>query len=265
MDFSLSEEQEAVRDLARQILSDNVSHERLTALAKSGEWFDLSLWKTVAEANLPGVALPESCGGSGLGWLELCLVLAELGRHQKVCAVFYGSPAFLTRSAHEAVRAARGAGFPAAMLPGVSSLECMAADLGIDFGEVGCQVYEANAFLSRARSVDTGAYLILCQVAMIGQPASFDGDAERVGRGLARLARRLEASYPASHPVLLYEAGRHPLLSAKADTLALSELPLASVTEVATLCVPPVDANGVSPILEHPRVLGNATHPTRLE
>jgi alkylation response protein AidB-like acyl-CoA dehydrogenase len=81
MDFSLSEEQEAVRDLARQIFSEGATHERLTALAKSGEWFDLALWKTLADANLPGVALPESCGGSGLSALELALVLEEMGRH----------------------------------------------------------------------------------------------------------------------------------------------------------------------------------------
>jgi alkylation response protein AidB-like acyl-CoA dehydrogenase len=81
MDFSLTEEQEAVRDLARQILSEGASHDRLLALSKSGEWFDMELWKTVCAANLPGVALPESCGGSGLGPVELALVLEQLGRH----------------------------------------------------------------------------------------------------------------------------------------------------------------------------------------
>ncbi len=81
MDFSLSEEQEAIRELARQILSDNVQHESLLKLEKSGEWFDMSLWQALTAANLPGVALPEDVGGSGFGTLELCLVLEELGRH----------------------------------------------------------------------------------------------------------------------------------------------------------------------------------------
>jgi alkylation response protein AidB-like acyl-CoA dehydrogenase len=81
MDFSLSEEQETIRDLARQILSENVTHERLLELGRSGEWFDMDLWDAVVQANLPGVALPESCGGSGFGPLELCLVLEEVGRH----------------------------------------------------------------------------------------------------------------------------------------------------------------------------------------
>ncbi|MBW2231765.1 MAG: acyl-CoA dehydrogenase family protein, partial [Deltaproteobacteria bacterium] len=81
MDFSLSEDQEAVRDLARQIFSGHVTHERLLALTRSGEWFDMDLWSELAKANLPGVALPESVGGSGFGPVELCLMLEEVGRH----------------------------------------------------------------------------------------------------------------------------------------------------------------------------------------
>ncbi len=91
MDFSLSEEQEAIRDLARQILSDNVRHERLLELEKSGEWFDLKLWQALTVANLPGVALPEEVGGSGFGPLELCLVLEELGRHVAPVPLFASS------------------------------------------------------------------------------------------------------------------------------------------------------------------------------
>ena len=44
MDFSPSEELVAIRDLARQIFSDRVTHERLLALERSGEWFDEELW-----------------------------------------------------------------------------------------------------------------------------------------------------------------------------------------------------------------------------
>ena len=80
MDFSLSETQEAIRDLARKIFSDHVRHERLLELERSGEWFDRELWKAVAAGGLSGVAIPERCGGSGLGIFELCLVLEEQGR-----------------------------------------------------------------------------------------------------------------------------------------------------------------------------------------
>jgi alkylation response protein AidB-like acyl-CoA dehydrogenase len=80
MDFSLSETQEAIRDLARKIFSDHVKHERLLELEKSGTWFDDALWSAVVSGGLTSVAIPERVGGSGLGILELCLVLEEQGR-----------------------------------------------------------------------------------------------------------------------------------------------------------------------------------------
>jgi alkylation response protein AidB-like acyl-CoA dehydrogenase len=81
MDFSFSDEQEAIRDLARQILADRVTHERLGELEKSSEWFDTDLWQELAQANLTALSLPEEVGGSGYGILESCLVLEEVGRH----------------------------------------------------------------------------------------------------------------------------------------------------------------------------------------
>jgi alkylation response protein AidB-like acyl-CoA dehydrogenase len=81
MDFSLTEEQEAIRDLARQIFEGHVSHERLLELEKSGEWYDTTLWGELARANLTSLAVPEAYGGGGFGAFELCLALEEQGRH----------------------------------------------------------------------------------------------------------------------------------------------------------------------------------------
>src|SRR5262245_39220006 len=81
MDFALSETQESVRDLARQIFSGGVSHERLLALERADTWYDAELWSKLVAGGLPAVAIPERIGGAGLGILELCLVLEEQGRH----------------------------------------------------------------------------------------------------------------------------------------------------------------------------------------
>jgi alkylation response protein AidB-like acyl-CoA dehydrogenase len=80
MDFSFTEDQEALRQLARTIFDDHCAHERLKAVEATPEWFDRTLWSAIATANLLGVALPEDVGGSGLGFLELCILLDELGR-----------------------------------------------------------------------------------------------------------------------------------------------------------------------------------------
>lgn len=80
MDFGLTEEQEATRDLARQILTDRNTHERLKEIEAGGEGFDRDTWAELAKAGLLGIALPEDVGGSGLGFVALCLLLEEVGR-----------------------------------------------------------------------------------------------------------------------------------------------------------------------------------------
>ena len=80
MDFRFGEDQLALRDLAREILAKEVTPERLKSAESSPDGLDRALWETLARANLLGLAVPESLGGSGLGLLELCLLLAEVGR-----------------------------------------------------------------------------------------------------------------------------------------------------------------------------------------
>ena len=80
MDFSFSEEQNEIQGLARQILSDKVTHERLKEIEAEPDWFDRDLWGELAKAGLVGIALPEDVGGGGFGILEACLVLQEVGR-----------------------------------------------------------------------------------------------------------------------------------------------------------------------------------------
>lgn len=80
MDFTLTDQQEAIRDLSSRILTDLLPPERLRALEASGEWFAEDVWRALAQAGLLGIALPEDCGGGGFGLLEACLVAEQLGR-----------------------------------------------------------------------------------------------------------------------------------------------------------------------------------------
>jgi alkylation response protein AidB-like acyl-CoA dehydrogenase len=81
MDFSLSEDQQAIGDLAAKILADKGSHERQRALEKrGGTRFDRELWSAVADAGLLGIAVPEAHSGAGLGFLEIAAILEQVGR-----------------------------------------------------------------------------------------------------------------------------------------------------------------------------------------
>ena len=74
MDFSLTEEQTEVQNLARKILEDLSTHDRLNQIESSDEGIDRELWAELARSNLLGVCLPESFGGSNLGFFSLWMV-----------------------------------------------------------------------------------------------------------------------------------------------------------------------------------------------
>jgi alkylation response protein AidB-like acyl-CoA dehydrogenase len=81
VDFSISDDQRELRDLARRILGDGATHDRLKTLEASA-WsvFDRDLWQRLADAGVTGIAVPEAQGGGGLGFLELAIVWEEVGR-----------------------------------------------------------------------------------------------------------------------------------------------------------------------------------------
>jgi alkylation response protein AidB-like acyl-CoA dehydrogenase len=80
MDFSFSEEQEAVRELAAKIFSDLATPDRLKEVEATEERFDRKLWGELASAGLLGISLPESVGGAGLGFVAAGILAEEAGR-----------------------------------------------------------------------------------------------------------------------------------------------------------------------------------------
>lgn len=80
MDFAFTEEQDAVQELARQILEDQCGPDQLKAIEAAGDAYATKAWAELAKAGLLGIGLPESAGGGGLGFIETCLVLQEVGR-----------------------------------------------------------------------------------------------------------------------------------------------------------------------------------------
>ncbi|TDG14161.1 acyl-CoA dehydrogenase [Seongchinamella unica] len=80
MDFKFSDDQNAIRELAYQIFTDRATDEFMLTFSRGDHAYDEQLWTTLAEQGLLGIAVPETAGGSGLGFTELCLVLEEQGR-----------------------------------------------------------------------------------------------------------------------------------------------------------------------------------------
>ena len=80
MNFTQNESQRELSFLSRRILADRLTPERLAAAEAAGDSFDPALCASLAGAGVLAAGLPESVGGAGLGLLEQCSVLTELGR-----------------------------------------------------------------------------------------------------------------------------------------------------------------------------------------
>ncbi|MGO9030102.1 MAG: acyl-CoA dehydrogenase family protein [Acidimicrobiales bacterium] len=80
MEFTFSEEQEAVRQTAEGIFSGLATPDRVKEVEATGDRFDRALWAELAKGDLLGLALPEADGGGGYGLVELAIVLEAQGR-----------------------------------------------------------------------------------------------------------------------------------------------------------------------------------------
>jgi alkylation response protein AidB-like acyl-CoA dehydrogenase len=76
--FDLSDDQREIQRTARDLLAGRSSWERVRAAADAGSYDD-ALWRELVELGWAGIAVGEEHGGQGLGVVELCVLLEELG------------------------------------------------------------------------------------------------------------------------------------------------------------------------------------------
>jgi|TARA_B100000315_G_scaffold260346_1_gene320999 alkylation response protein AidB-like acyl-CoA dehydrogenase len=79
MEFGLSEEQTLLQDSVNRFLGDQVPLDRVRKFVANGGGEDI--WQGLIELGIPGLIIPESCGGVGLGCLDAAIVSECLGYH----------------------------------------------------------------------------------------------------------------------------------------------------------------------------------------
>ena len=168
-------------------------------------------------------------------WVEV--MMAEVRAGKRVCAVFYGHPGVFAWSPHKVIEAARAEGFAAHMEPGISAEDCLYADLGIDPGRFGCQHFEASQLLFYRRQIDPTGYLVLWQVALVG-----DWSLARFQTGPAYrqvLVDRLGRDYPLDHELIVYRGATLPIEKPRIRRIPLRNLPSITLAAEETIILPP--------------------------
>ncbi len=80
MEFSLNEEQQMLRNSARDFLKAKYDKTALRELEASESGHSQKLWKQMAQLDWMGIIIPEYHGGVGWGLMELAILFEELGR-----------------------------------------------------------------------------------------------------------------------------------------------------------------------------------------
>ncbi|MFP3898176.1 MAG: acyl-CoA dehydrogenase family protein [Dehalococcoidia bacterium] len=80
MKLALTEEQEMLRKTARAFLADKCPKAYVKQMEGSEGGYSPELWREMADLGWMGLALPEQYGGGGMGFLDLAVLLEEMGR-----------------------------------------------------------------------------------------------------------------------------------------------------------------------------------------
>lgn len=122
MNFAFSEEQEELRRITRQFLESKSPESEVRRLMDTEEGYDEKVWSQMAnELGLQSLIIPEEFGGQGFSFVELTVVLEEMGR-ALLCAPYFSSCVLaanaLIHSGDDAAKQAH--------LPGIASGETIA-------------------------------------------------------------------------------------------------------------------------------------------
>jgi uncharacterized protein YabN with tetrapyrrole methylase and pyrophosphatase domain len=163
-------------------------------------------------------------------------ILSFLHAGLNVCVVSYGHPGVFADPMHEAMKRARSQKFTAFMLPGISAVDWLYADLGLDPATSGCQIFDATDFLEQRRKHDAKSALILLQVGIIGE-TMFPRECN--AKRFRALTKYLSRRYGAQHEIVIYEASQYSIANAVVQRAALNAPSSIILSLASTMYVPP--------------------------
>src|SRR4029453_5188803 len=123
MNFAFSEEQDQLRDAVRKFMEAKSPEAEVRRLMETTEGYDPAVWQQMAqELGLQSLHLPEEYGGQGFTFVELGIVLEEMGR-VLLCAPYFSTVCLAANAILNAATDEQ----KAELLPGIAAGETIAA------------------------------------------------------------------------------------------------------------------------------------------
>jgi alkylation response protein AidB-like acyl-CoA dehydrogenase len=181
VNFAFSEEQEELRKAVRRFLEDKSPETEVRRLMETESGYDPAVWAQMGEQlGLQGLAIPEEFGGSGYTYVELVVVLEEMGR-ALLCAPYFASVAL----AANLLLASGDKEAQAAYLPGIASGQTIAT---VALAEPTGRWDEAGVTLAAERSGDGWSLTGVKSFVLDGHSADVVLVVARTGAGVSVFA-----------------------------------------------------------------------------
>ena len=147
VNFAFSEEQEELRRTVRAFLDQKSPEAEVRRLMDTEQGYDEAVWRQMGEQmGLQGLIVPEEFGGSGYSYVELIVVLEEMGR-SLLCAPYFATVALAANALiHSGDDQAKKE-----FLPGIASGETIAT---VAFTEPSGKWDEAGVTMAATKSGD---------------------------------------------------------------------------------------------------------------
>jgi uncharacterized protein YabN with tetrapyrrole methylase and pyrophosphatase domain len=141
-----------------------------------------------------------------------------------VCLAHHGHSALIAEVVREAIALGRADKTLSAVVPGVSPLDCLFTDLGLDPLRDGCQIFTAEHLTEQRRRVDPRTGLIV----------SLSDDASH-----ANLLKLLRKEYAAGNRAIIYEPARYAVLEPAIRHIAIGDISDIDLAGASYLYIPP--------------------------
>lgn len=162
-----------------------------------------------------------------------------------VCFATYGHPLVYCYPTVLIQRAAKLLNLRVETFPGISALDTLLVDLGIDVSADGLQMFEATDLLLRRRPIQNDVPCVLWQTNIVAEPTHQTD--RRSAEHFFHLQSYLLEFYPREHAVKLVISKTFPLLRSVVETYQMGTLAadLERGPQAGTLYIPPVRRRGI--------------------
>ncbi len=187
MNFAFTEEQDELRRTVRAFLDSKSPESAVRELMETEDGYDPAVWSQMAEQmGLQGLHVPEEYGGSGFSYVELGIVLEEMGR-ALLCAPFFSTVVLAANTLiHSGDDAAKKD-----FLPGIASGETIAT---VAFTEPSGKWDEAGVAMEATSNGDGWTLSGTKSFVLDGHLAQLVIVAARTGKGVSLFAVEGDAS-----------------------------------------------------------------------